>query len=174
MRLFTVLLLGFLFVSFGCRSNSDGKFEELSDGEKAMLIENARVIFLKYGKNQDMTLDERMKAAEFNKDKKNSKPKTHSFSPGEKSIVKNTNPNVKIIYSGDKEGKADISWRLSDIKTVKLIAAGRLLEKDKVWVLNVVNSEELVVTPEARKALERSGSTLIQDLKAGKSYSGGK
>ena len=167
MRNLCGLFFVLLFAAAGCRSTSG--FDELSDAEKKMLVENARVIFVKSGKSADLTLEEKLKMAE-EKDKKKKKPVTHPFSMQEKFIVKKTKPVMRFYYTGDKEGKAMITWKLTNTKSVTLIAAGQLTEKDKMWAMSVVNSEDVVVTPDARKTLERSGSTLIEDLKAGKSF----
>lgn len=173
MRILSGLLLAFLFALAGCKSSSNSSFEELSDDEKSMLVENARVIFVKYGKTEGLTLDEKLKQIEALKNKKDNTAKqslARSFSEEDKFIVKKTNPQLRFYYSGDKEGRATVSWKLPNSRTVIFVASGRLLEKEKIWTMSVVNSEDLVVTPDARKALERSGSTLIEDLKSGKRF----
>ena len=165
-RLFGLFFV-FLFSAAGCKSTSG--FDELSDGEKEMLVENARVIFVKSGKSENLSFEEKLKIAE-SKDKNKKKPVARPFAMEEKFIVKRTKPEMRFYYTGDKEGRATITWKLSRTKSVALIATGKLIEKDKMWNMSVVNSEDLIVTPDARKTLERSGSTLIEDLKAGKSF----
>lgn len=179
MRVVLLLLLALAFIPAGCRSSSSSGFDELTEDETKMLVENARTIFVRDGKTEGLTLDEKIKAVEAMKNKKgkddktSAKISTRSFSLEDKMIVKKTEPQIRCYYTGDKEGRVTVSWQLSDTRRVTFIAKGKLLEKEKTWEMSVVNSEDLVVTPEARKALEKSGSTLIQDLKAGKSFPAG-
>ncbi|OGV39416.1 MAG: hypothetical protein A2020_09320 [Lentisphaerae bacterium GWF2_45_14] len=160
--IFTVFLLA--GAAAGCKSSSG--FEELSDGEKAMLVENARTILIKSGKTVDLPFEKKI---DLNgRQKSREKPGTRPFSFDEKNVVKRTNPELRFYYTGDKEGRAVVSWKLSSTRNVILVATGQLIEKEKIWTMSVVDSEDVVVTPEARRNLERSGSSLIEDLRAGK------
>jgi hypothetical protein len=145
-----------------CVSGDGGgvDYEKLTVAEKKLLTENARQILLRSGKKSRKTLSQR-----FSKEQKHAtENSTRKLSFREKSIIKSTDPVIRLHYKGDKYGRASMSWETAPGKKYIIIARGYLTGPEKTWTMRVVDCEDIVITPDVRKRLERSGSPLLKKL----------
>jgi hypothetical protein len=111
-------------VGFGCSSARPGEFsssDRLTEKEQEDLINFAR-FFLTRG-NKFATSDQ-------------------------KTYINFTKPEFTILYTGPKQGKATMSWKLKT-KTIRAIASGKLLSDDMRWQVKVAKHSNIKITKNA-------------------------
>ncbi len=120
----------------GCGTHGNGEYEQLSDNETKKLVEFGSYITANSDK---VTLEQR-------------------------ALLENTEPLVKVLYEGDKEGKIYISWDIprtiahAEIlkknpyaavprKTINLRGYGKLTKPTDIsWSVSFVNQGDIVIS----------------------------
>ena len=113
-KLFLPAILALLFIiSTSCSTFRDPKDRKLSKKEKKELIEFARGFLL------------------------NSKIK---FSSRDRLIIDRVKPEIGIYYTGYKEGRVRLRWKISDKHYIIVNGKGEFLSESCYWTISVVNS----------------------------------
>ncbi|MBU8902722.1 MAG: hypothetical protein KOO69_08280 [Victivallales bacterium] len=95
----------------GCTSvNLDSG--KLSESEKLTIIDMARYTITKMKKNKKFA------------------------SAAEADIISKTMPEVKVLYSGPRQGKMTMSWELKN-KTINFVYSGEFLTDKAMWKMSI-------------------------------------
>ena len=113
-KIILALMAGVL-LSCGCTSFDSGI---LSEPEKLTIIDMARYTITKMSKNKKF------------------------ITAAEAKVINKTMPEVKIRYTGPRQGKMYISWSIDndkeDGKTVNFVYSGKFLTDSAMWQMGIV------------------------------------
>jgi len=62
------------------------------------------------------------------------------LTPGEKAIIRSKDPELRIIYSGDRTGDATISWQLPD-RWVAVFIRGTFFTPSAQWMMKIRDNQ---------------------------------
>jgi len=124
-----------------CRSGEISESDKLNPAEQKFLADNAREIFLK--------------------------SKKFKLTPLEMEFIRNNEPEKGFAYTGYKEGKASLSWQVSENKRIILIIEGDLLKEDRTWRVIVSRQDDVIYQTENTKRTQPDKNN-YQDVKDAK------
>jgi hypothetical protein len=99
--------------------------DKLSPSEKRALINNARDFIFK--------------------------SKKLKLKPSEIDIISTRKPDMRISYSAPKEGRASISWEISPKRKILALAAGKLLEEDRFWMVKIITQNDVIYMKDGKE-----------------------